>query len=212
MDFNSESFLTYAAPYLRDCPNALIAHHLKLASRDFFRMTRIYRLPFTINVVAGTGTYTIAPPTGYEVTAIVEARFEGEKIDPATRDEAFDLFGAQWQTTQSESVWRFVQAGEGQLTLVPVPNRAITGGLTGMYAMQPTLAAVGIPDDIFNKYAEIIGYRAIADLSSIDGKPWTSDKNAVKYSGMYTVGRNSVQIKVDRDFGERDVFASGILW
>ena len=212
MDFASESFLTYAAPYLRDCPTPLIAHHLKLASRDFFRLTRIYRLPFSINVVAGQAGYVIAPPAGFEVTAILEVRFEGLRIKPLTRDEALATFGEQWETTQSDSALNFVQADEGQMTLVPVPKNAMTAGLIGRYAAQPTLTGAGIPDAIFNKYAHIIGYGAIADLASIDGKPWTSAANAAKYASMYTTERNGVQVKVDRDFGERDVIATGILW
>lgn len=211
MLYSSEQFIQFARPYLRDCSNVFIAHHLNLAARRFFRMTRIYRPTFAINVVANTGGYQVVPPAGYEVTALLEVNFDGRQIHPLTRAEARRHFGESWETDTARDAEKYVQTAEDRLTLVRIPDRAITDGLTGQYAVQPTLLATGIPDDIFNRYGLFIAYGALADLKSMIGKPWAGN-DAVKYATMYQNAEDATRVKVEQDFGERDVIASGNLW
>jgi len=212
MLYNNERFIQFVRPYLKDCSNVFIAHHLNLAARTFFRRTRIYRPAFTpINVVANQAGYTVTAPAGYEVTAILEVNFEGAEIKPRTRAEARRHFGQSWETDTAHSAEAYVQTDEHTLTLVPIPDRSITAGLTGTCAVQPTLLATGIPTEIFNKYGLYIAYGALADLMSMSKKPWSS-QDAVKYAVLYQNHENETRDKVERDFGDRDLIASGNLW
>ncbi|MHB8727577.1 MAG: hypothetical protein ACYC9K_00905 [Sulfuricaulis sp.] len=68
----------------------------------------------------------------------------------------------------------------GLVTGVGLPVGSLSG-LTLKVILQPTLAATTIDSAIFEKYQEKISHGVKAKLMSMSGKPWSKDKDLLKY-------------------------------
>src|SRR3990172_4933056 len=128
--FASEGFITFAKPYLRDCRNDLIAHHLKLAAREFLRRTGLWDVAITpINVVGSTAVYAVpAPVANTEIVEFLEVRYSTRRIWPLDRDEANARYGDDWENTTSAEPNEYVLDDESTIRLVPKPTTSLAAG------------------------------------------------------------------------------------
>ena len=213
--FASEVFLTFAAPYLKDCPNALVAHHLKLAARNLQAHPRLRRF-HSADQRAGDGRRLRAREPGRRDRGLRGAG--GDVREPPHRPDHARACSAplrrHLESTLTPEPECYLLDDEDTLRLLPTPTLALAAGLKVRAAVQPTMSAAGLLDRLVNRYGDVVGYGALFDLMSIPDRPYSSERGAVKYGSFYNDRATDVQIAVNKRYSDiaETVEFSGLLW
>jgi hypothetical protein len=80
----------------------------------------------------------------------------------------------------------FTMLNSNEVTLVPKPDKAITGALTGLLAFAPTRKSTTIIDYVYEDYAEEIARGAASKLLVIPNQQWSDLKTALLYRKQFT--------------------------
>lgn len=203
--FQSEEFLGLVLPGLPYCPVALAVQKLRLAAREFFRMSWVWRADHeAIALVANQATYALTVPAGAEVRALCNVRLEGNRFDPVRREVLESQYG-DWAAQTAEKPQRWFMADEATLLVWPKPTANLANAVTLRMILRPTLTASGIDDRLFNLYAEGIAHGAIAELQRMPDKPWTSFDSALIESGLFKRAWADAKIAASRDGSDEPV-------
>lgn len=161
-------------PFVPGCPNVLATWAIRKAARRFAEESLAHYVTLTaIDVVAGTRSYAIAPPTGSEIVKVVKVTHAGEELPPMSSFDAELRYGESWKTEQGTPEV-FISDTAADVQLVPVPNASLTGGLLVMVALRPTDATATIDDALAVKFRDDIACGARAALWRLPKKPWTA--------------------------------------
>ena len=132
-------------------------------------------LPDPLNVIAGVNTYDLEPPTGANVTAVIDVVHGTESLQNRSLNW-LDQNTAGWRTVRRTPKF-FTQVDTTQIILAPVPDITIRGGLLMTLALQPTVSSDSFPDWIYNQFVYEIANGAIARLMLMPARPWTDLAN-----------------------------------
>lgn len=213
--FLSEEFLTYSKVYLKDCPNAMIALHLKLAAREFFQRTRIWTLDQGgVNVVANQATYAAAGvPTGAEPCGVRRLQFKTKDIGHLNDDELRATYGDDWLNVTNDVPAHYTLDDEATVRLVPKPTANATAALDIKWALRPSLAATGIDEKYFLRWGPQIGAGAVAKLQRVPDKPYSRPDDTY-YQGQFDAGISDAKWEDEKRHGDREVGIDfrGLVW
>lgn len=157
-------------PDVRDCPWAMAQSRLILAAREFCSRSGAWRVKLDpIPAVAGVADYPeIAELRDTEIVRVLAAYIGIEKLQPVTPDEFFVL-----QVEHPQDLPERMTVEGDTLMIHGVPRES--GAEIKVEAIfKPSLAATGLPDDLWNQYIEGIVEGAKALLYSSPDKPYTS--------------------------------------
>lgn len=193
-------FRPNVAPWVQKCPTVQVDKAVTDAVIDFFRESRLLRATLTaIDAVAGIAEYSLANPSGMQISTIREARFSGVKLDP-TSEEQLDLnwkaiISAQvfdstdgdedWRTMATDAPGLYFQPAPNVIRLVGIPALDVADALVVSVSLYPTQAVTEIEDWIFNEYYEGIAAGAISRLMAIPNQPWSNLRLVTHYLEMF---------------------------
>lgn len=203
--FQSEDFLGLVLPGLPYCPVPLAVQKLRLAAREFFRMSWVWRADHAaIALVANQATYALTVPTGAEIRALCNVRLEGTRFDPVHRAVLESQY-SDWAAQTAEKPQRWFMADESTLQVWPKPTANLANAITCRLILRPTLTASGIEDRLFNLHADGIAHGAISELQRMPGNPWTNFDSAVIEAGLFKRAWADAKIAADRDGSDESV-------
>lgn len=144
---------------------------LQNAVIQFCNESWIWRhFPDPLDVVIGQSEYELESPANADIARLLMVRHEDKEIASASTDTLLH------SVTDTGTPSQYLQVEPELFTLVPIPDRAIAGGMTVVLALQPRRAALGFPKWIAGQYMEVLAAGAAARLMLQPNKPWT-DQN-----------------------------------
>lgn len=146
------------------CPNAPTASMefwARRAAREFCQRTLAHQATLaSFDSVAGTDEYTLSCGTDLQPSKLLSVRFAGRAlslITPAELDAMPDL-----DETDGTPEAAYL-SGTDKLTLYPSP--AAVSAVAVRLALEPTVTAATIPDDLFKQYGQDIACGAVKYLA-----------------------------------------------
>lgn len=188
-----DNFLPYVVPSAFGVPEPMAIQALRFAAIEFCRRTDIVQRILTVNVVASTQDYAVAVPTDMVFSRVIDAFWQGnllKPVAPASVEADTALRGATVGTAllRTGSPQFYFQKGpsDATLSLAPVPDTSLTGGLTIKASFVPTMAATQVEDVLFDEWCLTIASGALAYLQNIPGQPFSAPSGAA--SAMFNAG------------------------
>ena len=153
--------------------------------REFCSKTLLYIRQLTpIDIVDGTGTYTLTAPTGYAIVGVERVEINGQYLDPTSLD-LLNRSPENWQTDESSQPLEYMVDAEKVLRLKQIPDTSYTSGLVVWANLKPTPTGDTIPDFIYDDWYETIMNGAVSFLLRMPNKVWTSIDGSEYYNGIY---------------------------
>lgn len=174
-------FLPLVAPVVMGAPEPLLLQALRMACIEFCRRTdTVQCIQAPVAVVAGTQDYAVTVPADMVLVRVLGAAWQGVWLVPVPPDDvtsdvalrgaaigaAIPLSGAPrhfFQKTPDLST----------ISLYPIPDVALAGGLLIKASFCPTQAATQVEDALFDEWAEGIAAGAAARVLAIPGQGFT---------------------------------------
>lgn len=175
-------------PWMRGCGSALADWAVRQAAITFCEKSHAWHASITIidgaSPPAQATSYTITPPTGAEVIALLDVLYNDEPLDPASRLDVARTIGGDWADQEGEPKCYLSQYGTS-IQMVPNPPIGDVESLTCLAAIRPTAAVSSIDDTIGARWKQDIATGARALLWSMPDKPWTNMERAMVEQGKF---------------------------
>ncbi len=153
--------------FIPGVPEPTVDYALIRAARRFSSLSWLSRRSINVTLVEDQASYTLAPAdsTNEEIIGVHAVEYDDQPLDP-TKPELVET------TSGTPKCWYIEQ--NYLLVLNPVPDANVAGDTVQVrIAVQPTLEATTIPNDIVREYHQAIGDGAIAWLQAMPKQPWS---------------------------------------
>lgn len=163
--------------HVTECPVFLLEDHAKLAAREFFRLSNLWRSGNVtlLTTVAAQQAYTHTPPTNAELHRVFSAWDGDVELDVELPGEADDD-----EPDVSDAVFKVGARIENKLWLSPPPTDAGVV-LKGTLGYIPTAAGAGLPTYAYDRWGMAMAAWAGAKLSIQPRRAWS---NPAAYEGL----------------------------
>lgn len=199
MTVNLSAFLPLVKAYAPAVPNPVAEQNLRLAARDFCRVTRCWRDVLTVAITANP--FQIAPALT-SVVAIQEAMFSdaagktpltaasfGDDVSLVNLDETgrpCDLFQI------AEDEFRVYPFAPGTVTasVYLAPQAGPRFGQNGTSTLQADQG--NLPDFLFTDHADAIAAGALERILILPGQPYTDPSLAGHFAGVFKKAKDDM--------------------
>ena len=167
-----------------ECPSFRLDDALKEAAQEFFETSRVWRSSrdTLLTTVADTLDYAFTSPTNAEVHCVISAWDGDDELEvllPGEQDDAD-------QTTTTDEF----KVGARQTDVLFLSQLPRTAGtvIAGVLCFKPSAAALGIPTQAWQRWAEAIACGAAAMLVTEPMKPWSQPGTYAFLKGQFDDG------------------------
>lgn len=162
-------FFPYVLPSVRNCPDPVLEHHIRLAAIDFCRRTLCWQQlldPIEKPAADGLATeFDLLMPPEAEVVRLLSVAVDGQSIQLVEASRGVQL-------VRRDSGGEFAFTRDRKMVYIQPPPRA-GATIEVEAALKPTLDATQFPDDLFDHYAQDIAHGAMATLMLLPKQDWT---------------------------------------
>jgi hypothetical protein len=195
-----DSFLPYILPYAPGASDLAVYQALRDAAIDFTKRSQIVQRVSAHNVVATTQIYTPTAVSDMQVNRIIEVWWNGRLLagvapEDVESDTALQgaAIGTNALATGGPTHYFQKLPTDQTVSLYPVPDEALTNGLTIRAAFIPTLTAVALEDVLFNDYVEALAAGALMRLVLQPNEPYSNPPAAPAYKAVFEAGVNEAK-------------------
>lgn len=193
-----DMFLPEVLPYVRDVSEAAALNAIKNACIEFCQQSQWLRdEPDGITIVAGQSTYELDYPLGYTVAGIVRAGIGLHALKPGAPELMTELYGNNWRT-RSGHVSHYMQDENGCIRLIMVPSTTYTDTLDVILAVKPSRSSTKVDREVWERWAEAIGFGARARLYDTPAQPYHDEKQAIKFRAWFETKIGEAKIEAQR--------------
>lgn len=191
-----DRWLPFVLPDAPGCPRDTAIHHIRQAAMEFLELTHAWQadLP-AVRSVAGETDYPLALPAGsaaVKLFAFAWGDNQGRVIDVADGRSK----RAAWHRDEL-AAWIVNRSTVG---INPAPSAADIP-LVFRVSLKPTQAALDVPDEVFEQYADAIGTGALARILKLGGQAWTDVRRSAMLREDFDQAVDKVQWQVQKNFG-----------
>lgn len=174
------------ARHVTECPVFEMEDAAKLAAREFFRKSNVWRSANVtlLTTVAGQQAYAHVPPANAELHRVHSAWAGEDELDVELPGEADDEHPGDTDTT-----FRVGARIENVLWLSPSPSDAGVA-VKGTLGYIPTSAGAGLPTYAYDRWGRAIAAWAGAHLSIQPRRPWS---NPGAFEGLMSLFNDAVR-------------------
>jgi hypothetical protein len=197
------SFMPSVLPYVYGCPDVAAEQALRLACIDFCKRTDIVQAVLApVDVVLNGQDYPLTmPDTNMQLARVLGVSWQGKWLTPVDTDNVQSdvaLRGAAIGSATpvyGDPGYYFQKTPDtSTVSLYPIPNTALTGGLLFRISTYPTIASTQVHDQLYNEWVEVIAAGALARLLATPGQPFTG--NPEQQGHMFERGISRAKIQV----------------
>lgn len=189
---NFDAMQPFILPSAPGCPWPTAVFHLRQAAIDFFQRTLCWRNRLPISSVATFDNYLMGLPDGSALAKLLKAwvcKSEVKVFGP--EDGVAALHGCF-----VPGVWT-----EDRVSFYITPTPEIDGTAIELWvALKPSQTAEGIPDFLYDQYADPLAQGALSRLLAMKGKAWSDPAGAATARGIYERYVGDVQALASRGF------------
>lgn len=173
MTASISDFNRFILPFVHDCSAIAAEVAGRFACIEFCeRSDWLQYEADPITIQAGVAAYEVECPQDNLSNRVIQLTMAGVRtpLVPKTQDELTSMYG-DWRAQEGTPRF-FTQINTNEVILVPSPTERIVQGLRMLISIRPTPDAQEVDDDLYNRYAETIGYGARARLKEMAGQPY----------------------------------------
>ena len=199
-----EDFLSEVMPYVENCPIPVAKNHIKNAAIEFCQRTALWHKELDqINITAGIHTYELSTELSIDeaISAIDYAYItetSGETHLDVTTEDALKINVRVWRTITATKPEGIMMANTENCRLYPIPEIDIANSLVIGLIMKPSRDSAGVPDWIFEQWAETIAHGAKARLMGMKGRDWYSPEEGVDEQSDFDIGIHDATIRANK--------------
>lgn len=200
-----DTFFKEVIPYVRDCPEFVAINAIRNACIEFCERSLYLRqilTPFAL--VQGQAEYDLDIDLGTSVASIIAANLGFLPIKPESEEVLQKVVGADWRTRPGP-VRYMTQDTHNTIRLVLVPDGGETELLSMTVALRPMMSSVKIDQDVYERWAEVIGWGARARLHDTPGQQYSNEDAAKKFRMWFESGIGDAKIAANRALGRTDL-------
>ena len=184
-------FYPLVTPYVLGAPNPMIDQALLYSAGELCRESHIVQEIATQNVVAGQQDYDVDVPNGFQLSAVITVWHGDAELNPAGPSEVHPGTAARGAVgdiavpTGSPSTFYQKIPTDPVISLWPVPDTAMAGGLAVRAAFEPSASATTLADVLFDTYAYEVMYGAVAYLANLPGQTFSNVEVGKRFNRMF---------------------------
>jgi hypothetical protein len=187
-------FMPHVLPLVPGCPEPLAEMTLRGVLIDFCTFAPVAQEVLDpIDVIAGQPQYDIDLLYGVNATVILEAYFQGQRMQVIHNDDD--------ERGREAAPFVLRQAADNTFTLYPTPTETLPGAITLRVATRPSPMASQISDVLLADYGYEIGCGTAARLMLIPNQPFSNPALAPTYQAIYVAARTNARIRAESSFG-----------
>lgn len=167
-----EDFFPLVLPYVTGCPEPTVEAHLRQAAIAFCAQTMAWKA--SLPPLSGNGTatsFTMVPPTDGRVHRLLRVVLNTPGIEPMSIELLSPDDGA-YRMLDEGSLRPIAFTPDGT-SLTVWPAQPTGTSIVATAVVKPSQTAAGVPDALFEDYAQDIADGALATLLAMPGKSWT---------------------------------------
>lgn len=182
-------------PYVPDCPEAAVKHALLRSISEFCSNTLVWVYDTTASPTATDGEYQVSLPYSSTEVAItftfyvvgVDSNGDETPIGPVLSDDFVSVKQGATAAT------RFHVKHPDIVVLTPAPDTAYSSlklrvALTPTNKISWTASTDAVPNEIFDKYSDVVASGALMRLLAVPKKPYTNYTEANAHRIMFRRG------------------------
>lgn len=175
-------------PSVPGCPRPTIEQYLRDSAIEVCERTLAWRYEQPdIRLTPGVYEYDYETPDDSEVTAVIYAAINGEKIDPLPQEDLHRIY-PDWPSIDinKRSNPRHVsQFDPDHFVVAPVPDATRPYDVKMFVALKPTLTSRGMDAIAMNELEALIIHGALQHLLALPDKSWTDRELATFHAKQY---------------------------
>ena len=205
-----EDFFSEVMPYVENCPAIIAKSHIKNAAIEFCQRTSLWRFELDpISISNNVHTYEIEFELGHDetISSLEYATLvENSQTNPLgiTTFASMNNTGPGWQTTTGQTPESVMLTNTENLRVYPIPERDIANSLFVGVILKPSRDSAGLPDWIFEQYAEVIAHGAKARLMGMKGRDWYSPEEGLDEQSDFDLGVTDATIRTNKGNSQQD--------
>lgn len=196
------AFYPYIAPWVRNVSEPLMDQMIRQTARDMAVRTNCEVITQRVDSVANQPDYTLLPGTDREAWRLLKVFFKTRELALDANLDVSDPLALVGNIDVATAVAGMPSDAYGnnpltKVTLYPLPEEAITNGLTVRFSVRPTLTSADVPD-VLLRYEHVVAAGAVARLQSMTGQPWSDPVSAGGSRIAYELGVASMRADIMR--------------
>jgi len=199
-----DDFLSEVLPYVENCPIPIAKNYIKNAAIELCQRATLWRQELDrINITANIHTYELCTElnTDETISSIDYAYItedSGETNLTVTTEDAMKISTKVWRTLTATKPESIMMLNTENCRLYPIPEVDITNSLVVGLIMKPSRDAAGVPDWIFEQWAETIAHGAKARLMGMKGRDWYAPSEATDEQADFDLGVKDATIRANK--------------
>lgn len=191
-------FLDYVLPSVPNCPTEIAEFALRNAAIELSEHSGWETKTLTpIDVVSGTGLYTLPTDSVDSLAFIDSVRYDGLDVPPVTEEELeTEVF--KWRTETGVPPRAYMQDDKGIIYLYPIPSEDKAGGLEVSISTKPTRDGSKVTDAFYEEFAEVVAAGALSRLFRMPRRPWTDLESSREQAAIFNRGKNDARTQKDK--------------
>lgn len=195
-------FNTLFDEVLIDVPGVLqnvALNAIRNAAIEFCEHTRCWVVDAEpITSIANQAVYQFDPDSGTEIAGVIQAYYNGVRIDPMTAEQLDSecsqpqstfVAGTPWSEQAGTPKYYHIERPD-EFILVPYPDTGIAAAIKMKIALKPSRSASGMEKWLIDKHFEEIAHGAKGKLCAMQKKPWSDATKAVYHMREFNFGIN----------------------
>lgn len=194
-----DQFLPEVMQFTPDVPELIAVHAIKNACIEFCERSLYWQIDLpAISVTGNKGNYAIQTPVDTKLVQLINTYFDQSLLIPAAPDELANIYRmGNWQTMVGNPQY-VTQVIRPEVVLVPIPYEDRADILSIRVAVAPTRDAESIDSEIYEQFAERIGYGARARLYNTPRQPYYDKTAALEMMKLFRTSISEVRIMVNK--------------
>lgn len=189
------NFLPYVLPDVPGCPTAVAKAAVRLAAKEFLTDTGAWNeIQDPVTVVANAQEYDLEAPSGARCIDLKDIYTSCGRLTPKTIDQ-LSIVMPDWATAEGNIPAYYTRAFDFTTYRVFPKPTAPNGMVMRPHAVYTLLdTATAIPDEIVERYAEVIASGAKARLMTMPKVAWQDLQLAGYHKGVFEEGKSVARI------------------
>lgn len=211
-----DAFYSFVRPNVQGCPLSYIDAAIRAATREFCEKTWIWNQETVCgDMLEGESSYrynnlndgvSIVAPIKVILREIVPTCCKDKQ--PIIKDhhlkavnlQDMDRYSYNWRQARSDWPRRYYMKDSNTITFTEKPDVDHFGSIHSLAAVKPSQDAAGVPDFIFDDWAEYIAHGALVRLLSMDGRVWANLRMVQYHLSKFREGISIAKTKVWKSY------------
>lgn len=201
MTVRYEKFLPEVVPYVHDVAEVVAINAIRNACIEFCEKSLYWIYtpdPITAEIDVSEYDLESSLPADTIVSRVLDGWFDNLPMTATNEDELKRIFPMDWRSMQGRPSFYTLQQ-PCTLIIVPRPTALAGDGIKLILALRPTRDSLGVCDDIYERWLEVISFGARARLYDTPNQPYHDPNEAMKFRRMFVTG--IAEAKADRNRG-----------